>query len=155
MDLRTWLGKERVREIERIALMHIHCHLYSLRFWSHLSPKLRVRLREGPLKKKRQQTENRITVVLCLCYEMKLFSHVQLFATPMDCNLPGSTVHGIFQVRVLEWVAIFLSRGSSWPRDRTWVSLIAGRRFFIWATVSSQSCFSDCIELLHHWLQRI
>ena len=52
MDLRTWLGKERVREIERIALMHIHCHLYSLRFWSHLSPKLRVWLREGPLKKK-------------------------------------------------------------------------------------------------------
>ena len=36
----------------------------------------------------------------------------------MDRNLPGSSIHGIFQVRVLEWVAIFFSRGSPWPRDR-------------------------------------
>ena len=46
---------------------------------------------------------------------------------PHDCNLPGSSVHGIFQARVLEWVAIFFSRGSSQPRDRTWVSCIVGR----------------------------
>ena len=39
----------------------------------------------------------------------------------------------IFQARVLEWVAISSSRGSSWPRDRTWVSRITGRRFTIWA----------------------
>ena len=37
----------------------------------------------------------------------------------MDCNLPGSSVHGIFQARVLEWVAISFSRGHSWPRDQT------------------------------------
>ena len=47
---------------------------------------------------------------------------------PMDCSLPGSSVHGIFQARVLEWVAIF-SRVSSRPRDQTWVSRIAGRLF--------------------------
>ena len=41
---------------------------------------------------------------------------------PRDCSLPGSSVHGIFQVRILEWVAISSSRGSSWPRDRTRVS---------------------------------
>ena len=41
---------------------------------------------------------------------------------PMDCNLPGFPIHGIFQARVLEWVAIFFSRESSWPRDRTQVS---------------------------------
>ena len=45
---------------------------------------------------------------------------------PTDCNPPGSSVHGIFQARILEWVAISFSRGSSWPRDRTWVSHIAG-----------------------------
>ena len=39
---------------------------------------------------------------------------------PMDCSLPGSSVHGIFQARVLEWVAISFSRGSSQPRDQTW-----------------------------------
>ena len=42
----------------------------------------------------------------------------------MDCSPPGSSVHGILQVRVLEWVAIFYSRGSSWPRDWTLVSCI-------------------------------
>jgi len=53
---------------------------------------------------------------------------------PMDCSLPGSSVHGIFQARVLEWVAISFSRESSRPKDRTRVSLIAGLRFTIWAT---------------------
>ena len=53
---------------------------------------------------------------------------------PMDCSLLGSSVHGIFQARVLEWAAISFSRGSSWPRDRAQVSCIAGRRFTIWAT---------------------
>ena len=53
---------------------------------------------------------------------------------PMDYRLPGSSVHGIFQARVLEWVAISFSRGSSWSRDWTWVSHIAGRHFTIWAT---------------------
>ena len=48
---------------------------------------------------------------------------------PMDCNLPGSCVHGIFQARILEWVAIPFSRGSSRPRDRTQVSCIACRFF--------------------------
>ena len=52
----------------------------------------------------------------------------------MDCSLPGFSVHGIFQARVLEWVAISFSRGSSWPRDQTQVSCIAGRRFILWAT---------------------
>ena len=45
----------------------------------------------------------------------------------MDCSLPGSSVHGVFQARILEWVAIFFSRGSSQPRDRTWVSRTVGR----------------------------
>ena len=47
---------------------------------------------------------------------------------------PGSSVHGISQVRILEWVAISFSRGYSWPRDRTRVSCIVGRHFTIWAT---------------------
>ena len=52
---------------------------------------------------------------------------------PVDCSPPGSSVHGIFQARILEWVAISFSRGSSWPRDRTQVSRIAGSSN-IWAT---------------------
>ena len=54
----------------------------------------------------------------------------------MDYILPGSSIHGIFQARVLEWVAISLSRGSSQPRDRTRVSCIIHRQtvFTVWAT---------------------
>ena len=48
---------------------------------------------------------------------------------PVDCNPPGSSVHGILQARILEWVAISFSRGSSQPRDQTRVSRIVGRRF--------------------------
>ena len=49
----------------------------------------------------------------------------------MDCNPPGSSVHGILQARIGEWVAIAFSRGSSPPRDQTWVSCILGRFFTI------------------------
>ena len=60
--------------------------------------------------------------------KVKSLSCVRLF-DPIDCSLPGSSVHGIFQARVLEWVAISFSRGSSRPRDPTHVSCIA-RGFF-------------------------
>ena len=52
----------------------------------------------------------------------------------MDYSPPGSSIHGILQARILQWVAISFSRGSSWPRDWTRVSCIAGRCFTIWAT---------------------
>ena len=50
----------------------------------------------------------------------------------------GSSVHGILQARILEKVDIFFSRGSSWSRDRTQVSCMAGRFFTIWATREAQ-----------------
>ena len=53
---------------------------------------------------------------------------------PTDGSLPGSTVHRIFQARILEWAAISFSSGPSQPRDQTWVSCITDRRFTIWAT---------------------
>ena len=48
----------------------------------------------------------------------------------MDCSPPGSSVHGIFQARILKWIAIPFSRGSYGPRDRTWVSWTVGRFCF-------------------------
>ena len=53
---------------------------------------------------------------------------------PVDGSLPGSSVHGILQARILEWVAIPFSRGSFWARDWTWVSYIAVKFFTVWAT---------------------
>ena len=58
---------------------------------------------------------------------------------PMDCSLPGSSVHGILQARILEWVAISFSRGSSQPRDKTQVSCIAGSFFTIWTIREAHS----------------
>ena len=57
----------------------------------------------------------------------------------MDCCPPGSSVHEILQARILEWVAISFSRGSSQPRNQTWVSCMAGRFFTIWVTREAPS----------------
>ena len=70
----------------------------------------------------------------CLQTSCEVTQSCLTLCDPMDCSLPGSSVHGIFQARVLEWVDIPFSRRSSWPRDWTCVSHIAGRRFTVWAT---------------------
>ena len=81
---------------------------------------------------------------------------------PMDCSLPSSSVHRIFQARVLEWVAISFSRGSSWPRARTQVSPTVGRRFYCLSHQGSpiaieicakslQSGLTFCVRLLCPW----
>ena len=56
-------------------------------------------------------------------------SCVRLFCDPMDCSPPGSSVYGISQARILEWVAISFSRRSSWLRDWTHISCTANRLF--------------------------
>ena len=64
--------------------------------------------------------------VLCLCSVIILCA--ALFH-PVDCSPPGSSVQGILQARILEWVAISSSRGSSQPRNQTHVSCLADRFF--------------------------
>ena len=54
-----------------------------------------------------------------------------ILCNPMDCSLPGSSVHEILQARILEWEAIPFSRESAQPKDRTWVSCFAGRFFTV------------------------
>ena len=70
-------------------------------------------------------------VQLCVCVYML---SCLTFCGPMDYSLAGSSVHGILQARILEWVAISSSRGSYWPGDQTWVSCV--------------SCIGKCI--LYH-----
>ena len=69
--------------------------------------------------------------LLCVFQSLRC---VWLFVTPMDYSLPGSSVHGIFQARIQEWVAISYSRGSFWPGD--------------WTCVSCLSCI--CRRILYH-----
>ena len=64
---------------------------------------------------------------VCVCVCAKSFQSCLAHCDPMDCSPPGSSAHEILQLRILEWVAISFSRGSSWPRDRTCLSCLAGR----------------------------
>ena len=66
---------------------------------------------------------------------------------PLDCSLPGSSVCGILQARILEWVAISFSRRSSQPRDRTHVSCLAGR-FCTTEPPGKPNYFSTLIQIL-------
>ena len=61
------------------------------------------------------------------------------FCDPMECSPPSSSVHGILQITILEWVAIPFSRESSWSRDQTQVSCFAGRSVTIWASREAPS----------------
>ena len=75
---------------------------------------------------------------LLQCMKVKSESEVTqscpTLSDPMDCSLPGSSFHGIFQARVLEWVATAFSRGSSQPRDWTHISCIGRWVLYHWAT---------------------
>ena len=68
---------------------------------------------------------------MCVCLYVLVAQLCLTLCNPMDYNLPGSSVHGILQARILEWVVIHFSRESSRPRDGTWVSCIAGRFFTV------------------------
>jgi len=75
----------------------------------------------------------------CLVFQFHSVQHL--------CSSPRFSVHGIIQERMLEWFAIPFSRGSSWPRDWTQVSCIAGRLFTIWATREAPAFARDLQKL--------
>ena len=72
--------------------------------------------------------------------EVKIAQSCPTLATPCTVELPGFSVHGILQARILEWVAISFSRASSQPRNRTQVSCIVGRFFTNWAMGEAHMC---------------
>ena len=89
------------------------------------------------VEKKSQKDKNILWHMKINCNQNFKIHERSLFETLcdlMDCSTPDSSVHGILQVRTLEWVAISPPRGSSQPRDQIQVSCIAGRFFTIWAT---------------------
>ena len=65
----------------------------------------------------------------------------------MHYSLPGSSVYGIFQARVLEWVAVSFSRTSSWPRDQMCVSCVGRQVLYHWATMEIH--MSHCCSVTH------
>ena len=80
--------------------------------------------------------------IICIQWNITVLSLAQSCLTlcnPLDYSPPGSSIHGNFQARILEWVAILFSRGSSQPRDKIQVSHIVGRFITIWATREAPS----------------
>ena len=87
----------------------------------------------------------------CVCLCVLVAQLCLTLCDPVDSCPPGSSVHGIAQARVLEWVAIPFSRGSSWPWDQTWVSCTAGRFLTVWATKEA-SYFRRFCSLCRIWM---
>ena len=69
-----------------------------------------------------------------------------LFVTPLDGSPPGSPVHGISQARILEWVAVSFSRGSSHPRDWTHVSCTGSQIHYHWATREAHTSYTSYLK---------
>ena len=76
-----------------------------------------------------------------ICKHAKLLHSCLTLCNPMDCSPPGSSVHGILQARILQWVAISFSRGASRPRDRNCVSYVSCSYFsvLIWTSLEAQT----------------
>ena len=83
-------------------------------------------LRGGWCGCSKYQSNNRI-------YKVLVAQSYPTLCSPKACSPPGSSVHGILQARILEWVAMFSFKGSFGSRDRAWVSCVAGRFFTVWA----------------------
>ena len=107
--------------IESVMLSN---HLYSLGTVDSLekAPML------GKIEGKRGRRQQRMRWLKSLCLVTQL---CPALCDPTDCSLPGYSVHGISQARILEWVTMPSSRGSSHPRDQTQVSSTAGGFFTI------------------------
>ena len=105
--------------------------------WLHVSNFGKCKSGEySPFGKQARQRVDSSFWKLCgkQCVHAKLLQTCQTLWDPMDSSLPSSSVHGILQAIILQWVAIPFSRGSSWLRAWTQVSCMAGRFFTIWAT---------------------
>ena len=82
-------------------------------------------------------------VCVCVCVCVCVWTSHSVMSNslwPMDCSPPGSSVHRTLWAKILEWVAISFSRGSSRLGDWTWVSCVAGGFFTIWATRKEHHC---------------
>ena len=87
--------------------------------------------------------------------EIKVTHPCPTVCNPMDYSLPGSYLHRILQARILEWVASPFSRVSSWPRNRTGVSCIAGKFFTSWATREAHRYSYVSSVLVAQWLSPV
>ena len=120
------MGHERILSVTEVFLItHIADSIFSLNFivstksWFLVKGKPRAIVQPS----------------FCCCLIAK---SLQLFCDPMDCRPQESSDNGISQARILEWIAISFSRGSSWPRDQALVSCTGRQVLYHWATREAQ-----------------
>ena len=135
--------KQRTPELKFLGLVW---SILPKSYWTHFMWKLQFYFQIGQLLGKS------LALVLgswLRKVKVKSLNRVQL-CDPMDCSPPDTSVQGIYQAWILEWVAVSFSKGSSQPRDRTQVSRIVGRRFTVWATREAGSFLTHgvCVK---HW----
>ena len=143
--------KSPIREVNHPFVPHIPSisHLVAISVIRWTVRAITVLVFKSPLfylmmvpKREGSNAGNSILLLLCLIVVVIVLV-TQLCLTlcyPMDSSPPGSSVRGILQASILEWIAIPFSRGSSQPREWTWVSCVAGRLFY---------CLSYREELLY------
>ena len=120
--------------------INVNCQLGSL--W-YINAGLSVVTNVGSSSSK-EWTEGREYVRnLCVCSVIQL-----CLCDPMDCSLPGFSVSGIFQARILVWIASSYFRGFSWPKDQTQVSCIACRFFTTGPVRSKRGNLYTCLSIL-------
>ena len=116
---------------KQLAKWKVWFHFFEIRRrhkWPHT---VRFHLCDMGRIDKSIETEHRLVVAVCVLVAQSR----PTLCNRMDCSPPGSSVYGILQARILEWVAVPFSRGSSQPRNHTRVSCIAGRFFTNWAAM--------------------
>ena len=98
---------------------------------------------------------NQLLIYLSIHLPTCVLSHLSCvwLCDPMDHSLQGSSVHGILPIRILEWVTMPSSKGSSWPRDHIQVYCIAGRFFTIQAIKEAHLPTNISLYLLFIYLQ--
>ena len=129
------------RRSHRVAPLSQNSSLFMTSWW-RLTQRSRLELRSQRLNLGRWQKMPGVSVPSASPWpqaagrsesESEVTQSCSTLCDPMDYSLSGSSIHGILQAGVLEWVAISFFSRSSRPRDRTWVSHIVGRHFIIWA----------------------
>ena len=109
-----------------------------------------VRMMTRVVNSKRVATAITVIVLYCVC---SVTQSCPTLYNPMDCSSPGSSVHGIFQARMLEWAPISSSRGTSWPRDQTWsgtrvcCQLVFCMNFCVWRSIPDVSMERDVLHI--------
>ena len=119
-----------------------------IRLWLKFKAMLKSKAGQEPMKFVLEVEEGKLKLY---AIESEIAQLCPTLCDPVDCSLPGSSVNGIFQARVLEWVAVSFSKGSSLPRDWTWVSALKADayrlRHFWWGNESTEelgNLLSNC-----------